>query len=238
MGKNRIRPHVTIYATGRARLNPGPGGYGVVLLYGQNRKELSRSFELTTINRAHLFAVIAGLEALSKPCQVFLYNTSQYVIDAVENGSVFRLRNNEWKTLMGEKTKNSDLWERFATAFEKHDIELIRIKKGSSVPDYERCDELAIEAIESADKFCDVGYLPNGDDQITQLANIQSLGTKSKITHTQVGEACRKCGTAIIRRNPKRKKLKQKQTYYYEWYLYCPNCKAMYMVEEAKRIIH
>lgn len=80
-------PEVQIYTDGAAEPNPGKGGYGVVLLFGKHRKELSEGFELTTNNRMELLAVIIGLEALKKPCEVTVFSDSRYVVDAVEKGS-------------------------------------------------------------------------------------------------------------------------------------------------------
>ena len=97
------QPNVAIYTDGAAEPNPGPGGYGVVLLFGQHRKELSAGFELTTNNRMELLAVIAGLEALTKPCSVTVYSDSKYVVDSVENGSVHKWLSNNWMRTKSER---------------------------------------------------------------------------------------------------------------------------------------
>ena len=88
--------------------NPGPGGYGVVLLFGKHRKELSAGYQLTTNNRMELLAVIVGLEALTKPCNVTVCSDSKYVVDAVENGSVFRWQSKSWWRTTKQKAKNAD----------------------------------------------------------------------------------------------------------------------------------
>jgi len=213
-------PNVTIYTDGAAEPNPGHGGYGVVLLFGQRRKELSAGFDLTTNNRMELLAVIVGLEALTKPCTVTVYSDSKYVVDSVENDSVRKWRSNNWMRTKSERAKNSDLWQRFLTAYEKHSVSLEWVPGHQGIIENERCDQLAVEAAQSDQKTPDSGYNPD---------------EKSKVTHSQPGEPCRKCSTELIKQKPKRKKRKPGQSYYYEWYLYCTGCKAMYMVESAKR---
>jgi len=213
------KPVVTIYTDGAAEPNPGPGGYGVVLLFGKHRKELSCGFELTTNNRMELLAVIAGLEALTKPCSVTVYSDSKYVVDSVENGSVFEWRSKNWFRTKSERAKNSDLWERFIAAYESHAVTLKWVPGHSGIAENERCDELAVAAAKSLQRFPDIGYQPNQE---------------SKVTHTQPGEPCRKCGTELIRQTAKEKRRKPGE-WYYEWYLYCAGCKATYTVESAKR---
>lgn len=228
------KPHVNIYTDGAAEPNPGPGGYGVVLLFGEHRRELSCGFEMTTNNRMELLAVIAGLEALTKPCRATIYSDSKYVVDSVENGSVFRWRDKGWWRTKKEKAKNADLWKRFLVAYEQHDVILKWVPGHTGIPENERCDELALASSRSPGRLCDIGYEPANTSDSS--VGIKAYRVSSpKIKHVRPGEACRKCGTAIIKRTPKRKKRKPGQTYYYEWYLFCPCCKAMYMVEAAKR---
>jgi len=225
------KPHVSICTDGAAEPNPGPGGYGVVLLFGEHRKELSCGFEMTTNNRMELLAVIAGLEALTKPCRATVYSDSRYVVDSVENGSVFRWRDKGWWRTKKEEAKNADLWKRFLAVYERHDVVLKWVPGHTGIPENERCDELALASSKSTGRLCDFGYEPSN----TRVGIKAHRVSSPKITHVQPGETCRKCGTAIIKRTPKRKKRKPSQTYYYEWYLFCPCCKAMYMVEAAKR---
>ena len=214
------RPNVTLYSDGAAEPNPGPGGYGVVLLFGQHRKEFSAGFELTTNNRMELLAVIVGLEALKKPCNVTVYSDSKYVVDSVENGSVHKWRSNNWMRTQSERAKNCDLWQRFLIAYHKHDVTLKWVPGHQGIAENERCDQLAVEASKSTQRTADSGY---------------QQGQISKVTHTEAGETCRKCGTELIEQRPKRKPRKPEKTYYYEWYLYCAGCKSMYMVDSAKR---
>ena len=227
------QPEVTIYTDGAAEPNPGAGGYGVVLLFGKHRKELSAGYQLTTNNRMELLAVIVGLESLTKSCRVTVFSDSRYVVDAVETGAVFRWRANDWQRTKIQKAKNSDLWERFIAAYEQHVVTLKWVPGHEGIAENERCDQLAVDAAKSDHLLPDTGYQPSGD--ATDTGRRTSTKSNSKIKHTESGEPCRKCGTPLVKQTPKRKKQKPGQSYYYEWYLYCTECKAMYMVEAARR---
>ncbi len=135
-------PKITIYTDGAARGNPGPGGYGVVLIAGERRKELSAGYRLTTNNRMELLAVIVALEALKIPgSQATVYTDSKYVADAVEKGWVF-----DWERKQFKKKKNPDLWLRFLKIYRKHKVNFVWVKGHANIPENERCDELAVEA--------------------------------------------------------------------------------------------
>jgi ribonuclease HI len=133
---------ITIYTDGSARGNPGPGGYGVVMISGSHRKELSEGYRLTTNNRMELLSVITGLEALKKTGEtVVIYSDSKYVVDAVEKKWVFGW---EKKNFAGKK--NSDLWRRFLLAFRKHKVRFEWVKGHAENIENNRCDELAVAA--------------------------------------------------------------------------------------------
>ena len=145
---------ITIYTDGAARGNPGPGGYGVVLMSGKHRKELSEGFRLTTNNRMELLAVIKALEALKKPgSKVTIYTDSKYVADAVNKGWVFQWERNGFK-----KKKNPDLWKRFLEIYRKHDVRLVWVKGHDNIKENERCDHLAVEASKGEKLQPDTGY--------------------------------------------------------------------------------
>lgn len=147
--------NVTIYTDGAARGNPGPGGYGVVLLSGQHRKELSEGYELTTNNRMELLAVITGLEALKiENSQVTIYTDSKYVADAVEKGWIWN-----WVKIRFKGKKNQDLWMRFLKIYEKHKVKFVWVKGHANIPENERCDQLAVAASMNPDLKKDTGYL-------------------------------------------------------------------------------
>ncbi len=145
---------VKIYTDGAARGNPGPGGYGVVLLYKGHRKELSGGYRQTTNNRMELLAVITGLETLKrKNLKVEIYSDSRYVVDAVNKGWL-----TNWQAKDFRKKKNADLWTRFLKARQGYNIELIWVKGHASIPENERCDQLAVEASLKPDLEVDTGY--------------------------------------------------------------------------------
>jgi ribonuclease HI len=149
--------NVTIYTDGAARGNPGPGGYGTVLISGQFRKELSEGFELTTNNRMELLAVIVGLESLKiENSQVTIYSDSKYVVDAVEKGWIWN-----WVKTRFKGKKNEDLWLRFLKVYQKHQVKFIWVKGHSEIPENERCDHLAVEASMQPGLKKDSSYLLN-----------------------------------------------------------------------------
>lgn len=139
---------VQIYTDGACSGNPGPGGYGTILRYGNREKELSEGFESTTNNRMELLAAIRGLEALKKPCRVTLYSDSQYLVNGIQKGWAKKWRANGWKRNAKEPALNADLWARLLELIELHDIELIWVKGHAGHPENERCDKLAVAAYE------------------------------------------------------------------------------------------
>lgn len=226
---------VIIYTDGGAVPNPGRGGYGVVLRFGQHARELSGGFELTTNNRMELMAVIVGLEALKEPCNVKLHSDSKYIVDAINGGSAMRWRANDWRMKPAKNSKqckNPDLWSRLLSACDIHEVEFIWVKGHVGIRDNERCDELAANAMTQINLLVDEGYDPQ--DVKLQRATSTATVPKSNTRMTAVGQPCRKCQTPIVKKTPKKKKQKPGQSYYYAWYLFCPTCKSMYLVEEAK----
>lgn len=149
---------VTIYTDGACSGNPGAGGYGVVLMYGAAKKELSEGYRKTTNNRMELLAVIKGLEALKEGCRVNLYSDSKYVVDAMEKGWVVKWKQNDWMRNKKEKASNVDLWERLLPLLEKHQVKFIWVKGHADNPWNERCDELARMAIQSGMLLEDENY--------------------------------------------------------------------------------
>jgi ribonuclease HI len=146
---------VTMYTDGAARGNPGPGGYGVILMSDNHRKELSQGYRKTTNNRMELMAVIAGLEALKKEgLNVTIYTDSQYVAKAVLEGW---LKNWIATKFKGGK-KNKDLWMRFHELAEKHSVKFVWVKGHADNPFNNRCDELATAAADRMDLLIDEEY--------------------------------------------------------------------------------
>ncbi len=145
---------ITIYTDGAARGNPGPGGYGIVLLSGKYRKELSAGFRLTTNNRMELLAVIVALESLRfEGSEVVVYSDSKYVVDAVEKGWVFG-----WQKKQFKGKKNPDLWQRFLRIYPKHKVKFVWVKGHDNNVENERCDALAVAASLGKELHVDSGY--------------------------------------------------------------------------------
>ena len=145
---------ITIYTDGSSIGNPGPGGYGAVLISGRHRKELSQGYRLTTNNRMELLAVIVALEALKKPQSIVtVYTDSQYVVNAVELKWVFGWEKNRFKN-----KKNADLWLRFLNVYRRHVVELKWIKGHDGNKENERCDQLAVASAQSSILLEDTGY--------------------------------------------------------------------------------
>jgi ribonuclease HI len=152
------RPQITIYTDGAARGNPGPGGYGIVLLSGKHRREMSEGYKHTTNNRMELLAVIVALETLKIPgSEVTIYTDSKYVADAVTKGWVF-----DWVKKRFKGKKNPDLWLRFLEIYKKHSVKFIWVKGHANNPLNERCDELAVAASMQTNLKEDNGYQPEG----------------------------------------------------------------------------
>jgi len=137
------RKKVTIYSDGGCVGNPGPGGYGVVLLYGEHRREISGGYRHTTNNRMELLAAISGLHALKEPCEVLLFSDSQYVVNGIMKGWARRWQQNGWRRNKDEFAENRDLWERLLHLCDKHDVRLEWVRGHSGNAENECCDRLA-----------------------------------------------------------------------------------------------
>ena len=148
---------ITLYTDGSAKGNPGKGGYGVVLISGSHRKEMSIGYRLTTNNRMELLSVIVALESLkNKGESVLVYSDSKYVVDAVEKKWVF-----SWEKKNFGKKKNPDLWIRFLKVYRKHHVRFEWVKGHSNVKENDRCDDLAVKASEANVLDVDVWYENN-----------------------------------------------------------------------------
>jgi len=128
---------VTIFCDGSSLGNPGPGGYGVILRYGNREKELTGGDSMTTNNRMELMAVIEGLKALKEPCDVTIYSDSSYVVNGINEWLV------GWVKRNFKKVKNPELWQSYIEVAKPHKIKAIWVKGHNGHPENERCDELA-----------------------------------------------------------------------------------------------
>ena len=149
---------VTIYTDGACIGNPGPGGYGAVLLHSGARRELSGGFRLTTNNRMEILAAIEGLAALKEACSVTLYSDSRYLVDAMEKGWAERWRANAWRRNKKERAVNPDLWQRLLDLAAKHDVAFKWVRGHAGNRENERADSLAFAAAKGARLAIDEVY--------------------------------------------------------------------------------
>ncbi len=147
---------VKIFTDGSCLGNPGPGGYGAILRYGQHEKLFSAGYRLTTNNRMELMAAIVALEALKEPCHVVLSTDSQYVRQGITSW-IHNWKKRGWKTVDKKLVKNVDLWQRLDSALAGHELQWEWVKGHAGHPGNERCDELARSAA-SHPQSEDIGY--------------------------------------------------------------------------------
>jgi len=145
---------IKIYTDGASQGNPGPGGYGTILTFGNNKKELTEGFRLTTNNRMELLAVIRGIQALKNNIYpVTVYSDSKYVVDAIEKGWIWN-----WEKKGFKGKKNPDLWKEYINLSKDFKIKFIWIKGHAGHPENERCDQLAVQSAQGKDLKVDQGY--------------------------------------------------------------------------------
>ncbi len=146
---------IIVYTDGSSRGNPGPGGYGAILMYGDKRKELSQGYRKTTNNRMELMGVIAALEAMKKTgLNITVYTDSQYIVKAIKEGWL-----NKWlATNFAKGKKNKDLWVKFYDLYKKHHVKFVWVKGHADNAYNNRCDQLATSAADGRDLLVDEGY--------------------------------------------------------------------------------
>ncbi len=149
---------VSIYTDGGALGNPGKGGYGAILVYGEHRKEVSGGYQHTTNNRMEMMACIKALELLKEPCDVTVYSDSKYLVDSITKGWARRWQANNWKRNKKDKAENIDLWEVLLEQLDKHQVVFQWVKGHSGHPENERCDEMVKEAAAQENLPEDTGY--------------------------------------------------------------------------------
>ena len=156
---------ITIYTDGAAKGNPGNGGYGIVMMSGKHRKEISEGFRMTTNNRMELLSVIVALETIkNENAEVEIFSDSKYVVDSVDKGWVFG-----WQKKGFKGKKNIDLWKRFLVIYPKHQVKFHWVKGHAGNMFNERCDELAVNAAEGNNLLVDEGYEQNGGTKLLDL---------------------------------------------------------------------
>jgi ribonuclease HI len=154
---NPVPKHVEVFTDGACTGNPGPGGYGVILQYGEHRRELSGGFRRTTNNRMELAAAITALEALKEHCCVTLFSDSQYVVNSIARGWARNWRAKGWRR-SGKTVPNWDLWDRLLDLCDRHQIHAQWVEGHAGHAENERCDELAVIAAGGENLPIDVGY--------------------------------------------------------------------------------
>ncbi|MDO7788317.1 ribonuclease HI [Desulforamulus aquiferis] len=147
---------VVIYTDGACSGNPGPGGYGVVMLYKGHRKELSAGFKDTTNNRMEILAAIVALENLKEKCNVTIHTDSQYLVNAMEKGWAKKWQANGWMRNKKEPALNPDLWIRMLELCKFHEVKFKWVRGHAGDPENERCDQLAVEAAKQPNLLPDV----------------------------------------------------------------------------------
>ncbi len=150
---------VSLYTDGSCLGNPGPGGYGLVLVYKQHRKTLAQGYRLTTNNRMEQMAAIAGLRCLGESCQVDLTTDSQYVRQGITQW-IHNWKKRNWMTASKEPVKNVDLWQQLDTEVQRHQVTWHWVKGHAGHPENECCDQLAREAATQGPHLEDTGYRP------------------------------------------------------------------------------
>lgn len=240
MAGETLLPQVELYSDGGADPNPGVGGYGVILSYKGHRKEFSAGYKLSTNNRMELTGVITGLSKLTRRSNVTVYTDSQYIVNGIEKGWAKKWKANNWMRNKNEKAVNADLWAILLDEIAKHVVKFIWVKGHNGHPENERCDELATAAMSLPNLLDDEGF--EGEASAPKPKKIKEKKEKPLLLNPnmkveQSGDPCKKCGTIVVKKKTKKKAPKPGQSYYFDYYLFCPECKTIYMVEAAKRQI-
>jgi ribonuclease HI len=150
---------VMIYTDGGCRKNPGPGGFGAVIIAGAKRMELTQGYLMTTNNRMELMACIAALDAIKPATNVTLYSDSRYVVNGINQGWARKWRSNHWMRTKSEAAENADLWSRLLDLSEVHQVKFVWVRGHAGHPENERCDRLATAAAEGTDLKEDTAYI-------------------------------------------------------------------------------
>lgn len=151
-------PEIKIYTDGACSGNPGPGGYGAILIYGERKKEISGGYRLTTNNRMELTAVIESLGELKKPCIITLYSDSKYIVDAINQGWLKKWMASGWVKSDKSPVKNVDLWKKLMHLLKPHRVTWVWVKGHSDNQYNALCDKLAVEASKSDSLKTDTEY--------------------------------------------------------------------------------
>jgi len=216
------KKQIQLFTDGGADPNPGKGGIGVILKYGQHIKEYYQGYELTTNNRMELTAIVFGLKQLKETVKVEVYSDSRYVVDAINQGWVTKWRDNNWFRNRKAKAMNIDLWKLLLELTAKHEVSFHWVKGHNDHEENERCDQLATQGINSKSLLKDLGYL-----DLLENGNVSG-----KIENE--GDPCRKCNTPVVKKSRNPQKIKAKHKHFYKYYLICPKCQTIYYSDKDK----
>lgn len=241
MTNNSSFPHVELYSDWWAVPNPGKWGYWVILKCKWIHKEFSEGYKNSTNNRMELTWVIVWLSKLKQKSKVEVYTDSQYTINWIEKWWAKKWKSNNWFRTKTEKAINYDLWEQLLLLVEMHDVNFNWVKWHNGHIENERCDELATNALNKTNLLVDIWFKKTNTISLFEIDEKKDIKKVIKKKNTnkisKAWDICWKCETPVIKKNPKKKKLKPEQTYYYEYFFTCPECKTNYMIPEAKREI-
>ncbi len=229
-------PKVDIYSDWWARPNPWVGWYGVVMKYKWNIKEFSWFEEYSTNNRMELTGAIIGLEKLKTKSKVNLYTDSSYVVNWIDKWWAINWKENNWMRNSSDKVLNADLWERLLNIVEQHEVKFNWVRWHNGHEENERCDELATEQILKNQSYSNVENVKKDVEALDNESEIRKVlneNNDKSIKITAEWQACRKCGTKVEKKIPKKINKKNK-SFYYRYYLGCPGCKTNYFVDDAK----
>jgi ribonuclease HI len=169
---------VVIFTDGACRGNPGPGGYGAILIYQNHRKEFSGGFRWTTNNRMELMSLIVALQALKQPCALTIHTDSKYLMNAFAKNWISKWKQNGWKTTTKEPVQNQDLWQTLHNLLQPHHFTFQWVKGHADNPENNRCDELAVEASRKSALAADTEYETNNPPK--KIANAKQPTSLTK----------------------------------------------------------
>jgi ribonuclease HI len=223
-------PEINLYCNAYSENKIGKSAYGVILYHNEHNKEISEVYHNTTTNRIDLLGIISGLRHLKKKSKVFVYTNSMYIIDPFNKGWINNWVKNNWVSNK-KSIANVDLWQQLLELTGSHEVTFSYCRDG----DILKCLNIAKMALKNNDILID-DFFEKSDDK-EHIESSKTLQEQVTLKIKKEGDLCRKCNTPVIKKIPTHKKIKKNQSYYFEYYMLCPNCKMMYMVEEAKKLI-
>lgn len=203
----------------------GKSAYAVILTYKEYEKKLLKAYKFTTANRIELLGIIHGINSLKKKSKVTIYTKMKYIINPFENKWINNWVENNWHS-GNRPIANADLWKEFLKLFNFHEVEFVHADKNTLT----KYKNLVKDVLQNEELNIDENF----EKKYDKNDNGEHLTVYSTKKIKNEGDLCRKCQTPVVKKIPKHKKMKNNQSYYYEYYLVCPNCKKRHMVNDAK----